>query len=220
MIAEGLFVSLFLLQSAVAAPQPKSVPCTASPTVSSVQDETAARLARVRRIFVENFGDDAISKEMQAMVINVLSESHRFIITEKKEKADAILKAAALEKTSQELHASGEDTAVGGAAGGHHASVSGSFSGGSGSVSGISSGGFVARTAAINDSEVSTETINDARVAARLVDADGDVIWATTKESHGAKYKGAGADAAEQVVKQLLHDLEKLQSNSSSGSAN
>lgn len=54
--------------------------------------------------------------------------------------------------------------------------------------------------------------INDARLAVRLVSGDGDVIWATTKESKGAKYKGASADVADQIVKQLLRDLEKLQS--------
>ena len=57
---------------------------------------------------------------------------------------------------------------------------------------------------------MSTETINDARLAVRLVASDGDVIWATTKDSKGAKYKGASADVAEQVVKQLLWDLDKL----------
>lgn len=218
MIAASLFVSLLLLQSAVS-PPPHPAPCLASSTAPSVQAETSAKLARIRRIFVESFGDDPISREMQAMVINSLSDSHRFIITEKREKADAVLKATALEKTSQELHATGEGTAVGGAAGSHSSSLNGSFVDGSGSVSGSSSGGFVARSAAITDSQASTETINDARVAARLVDSDGDVVWATTKESHGAKYKGASADAADQVVKQLLHDLDKLQPRAASAAS-
>ena len=52
--------------------------------------------------------------------------------------------------------------------------------------------------------------MNDARLAVRLVSTDGDVIWTTTKESKGAKYKGASADVADQIVKQLLWDLEKL----------
>ena len=45
--------------------------------------------------------------------------------------------------------------------------------------------------------------------AVRLVDADGDVIWSTTQESLGAKFKGASADVADKVVKQLLADIEK-----------
>jgi hypothetical protein len=47
-------------------------------------------------------------------------------------------------------------------------------------------------------------------VAVRLVSPDGDVVWSTTQESKGAKYKGATADVAEKVVKQLLRDLDKL----------
>jgi hypothetical protein len=48
-------------------------------------------------------------------------------------------------------------------------------------------------------------------MAVRLVSSDGDVLWSTTQESKGAKYKGASADVAEKVVKQLLWDLEKLE---------
>jgi hypothetical protein len=141
------------------------------------------------------------------MVIDALTKTHKFIVTEKKENADAILKGTGLEKTSQELHATSEATGVGGAAGGH----SGSISGSNGTVSGSSSGGFVSRSAGIADSQASTETVNDARMAVRLVSSDGDVLWSTTQESKGAKYKGASADVAEKVVKQLLWDLEKLQ---------
>jgi curli biogenesis system outer membrane secretion channel CsgG len=60
-------------------------------------------LLKVRRIFVESFGDDVTSKQLQAMVINALVESKRFIVTENKDKADAILKGTGLEKTSHNL---------------------------------------------------------------------------------------------------------------------
>lgn len=181
-----------------------------APTTISADDELATKLAKVRRVYVESFGDDLASKQAQAMVIDALTNSHRFIVTEKRETADAILKGVGLEKTSQELHASSEATTVGGAAGGHQASVSG----GGGTISGSSSGGFVARTAGIADSQASTETINDARMAVRLVSIDGDVLWSTTQESKGAKYKSASADVAEKIAKQLLWDLDKLQSHS------
>jgi hypothetical protein len=95
-----------------------------------------------------------------------------------------ILKGAALEKTSQEAHALGSSV-VAGAAEGHSASVAGSA-----------------------DSQASIESTNDARVSVRLVSLEGDVIWSTTQESKGAKYKGATADVADKVVKQLLWDME------------
>jgi len=179
-----------------------------------LEPDVAVKLLKVKRIYVDSFGDDAASKQLQAMVINALVESKKFIITENKDKADAVLRGAALEKTSQELHASGDSTSVGAAAGAHSGSVSGSVVNGNGSVSGSSGGGFIARHMGTSDSVASTETINDARVAVRLVASDGDVIWATTKESKGAKYKGASADVADMIVVQLLRDLEKLGSAS------
>src|ERR1700676_3838553 len=103
-----------------------------APSTSSVDLELAGKLAKVKRIYVESFGDDLLSKQAQAMVIDALTKTHRFIVTEKKENADAILKGAGLEKSSQELHATSEATSVGGAAGAH----SGSISGNNGSVSG------------------------------------------------------------------------------------
>lgn len=63
----------------------------------------------------------------------------------------------------------------------------------------------------VDDSQASVETINDARASVRLVSKDGDVVWSTTQESKGAKYKGATADVADKIVKQLIHDLTKLE---------
>jgi curli biogenesis system outer membrane secretion channel CsgG len=217
-----LFASVaFSQDSAAPAQNPASPPNPSAPAMNvankmpSASDivDVDAELLRVKRIFVESFGDDATSRQIQAMVVSSLTESKKFIVTENKEKADAILKGSSLEKTSQELHSSSESTAAGGAAGGHSGSVSGSFINGSGSVSGTSHGGFVSRAMAIEDSSTSTETINDVRIAVRLVDTNGDVIWATTQESKGAKYKGSSADVADKVVKQLLRDREKLQKN-------
>lgn len=174
------------------------------------------KLLAVTRIYVEDFGSDPAAKQIQAMVINSLSESKRFIMTENKDKADAILKGMALEKTSLEFHSLSDKAAAVSSHGGHNASVNGTFVDGTGSVSGSSSGYHAASAAAVDDSTASTETINDARVAARLVAADGDVIWTSTQESHGAKYKGASADVADKVVKQLLRDLDRLHAQVSS----
>lgn len=172
---------------------------------------SVSSLATVRRIFVDSFGDDPISAQIQAMVVTQLLQSNRFIVTENRARADAILKGAGVEKTSTESHSFETGTAAGSASGSHSGSVSGSFYKGSGSVSGHSSGGFSAASAAINDAYSSTETINDARASVRMVNQDGDVIWATTQESKGAKYKGASADVADKVVKQLMRDVDRAE---------
>lgn len=172
---------------------------TQAPTPMSESAEMAKKLLAVRRIYVDSFGDDAVAKQIQAMVISSLSETKRFVITENKEKADAILRGTALEKSSQEFHSFSEGAAAGTAAGG--------FS----QAGDVASGGGHASAVAASDKNASTETVNDARIAVRLVAADGDVIWTTKQESKGAKYKGASADVADKVAKQLMRDLDKLE---------
>jgi altronate dehydratase len=175
-----LLLVSFLLISQVQ--QPASTPA-ATPQEEANASSLNFKLLKVTRIYVDDFGVDPAAKQIQAMVVNSLTESKRFIITENKDKADAILKGVATEKTSQEKHYSADKAAA------------------------ASGRGLVAA----DDSSSSTETINDAQAALRLVAADGDVIWSTTQESHGAKYKGAKADVADKIVKQLLRELEKLQ---------
>ncbi len=200
------------MQSSAPADSAKSNPPAASPSTAESKPDSpnqpqpappaapaAEGLQEVKRILVESFGDDTASRQIQAMVVTSLTESKRFIVTENKDRADAILRGAGLEKTSQEVHAYKDSTAAGGASGGFTA------------TDGNASGGFAGRSAAVSDSSLNTETINDARIAVRLVNRAGDVIWATTQESKGAKYKGASADVADKVVKQLLRDAEKAE---------
>jgi len=169
--------------------------------------EIAGKLIKVKRIYIESFGDDKVSNLLHAMLSNSISQSGRFIVTENKQKADAVLKGTALEKTSQELHAVGEGTAVSSSAG----ALSGSGSSTAKQSSASIGGAFRAIGAAIQDSSVTTETIDRAAVSVRLIADDGDLIWSSTQESRGAKFKGAAADVADKIVKQLLRDVEKIQ---------
>jgi len=229
MVAAGIrLTALVLLSAALAcgqqsttstasAPAPTQAPATA-PTAPTQSDGGEPLLA-IKRIYVDSFGDDAISKELNAAIISALTDSKHFIVTENKDKADATLRGNGLEKTSQEFHSYNSATSGGSAAGGYNSNVSGNWNSAGGQVSGSSSGGFHSLKAAISDSNASTETINDARVAVRLVNRDGDVIWANTQESKGAKYKGAVADVADQVVKQLIRDCEKAERRKAAASA-
>jgi len=164
-------------------------------------------LIKVRRIYVDSFGSNEAAQQLQSMIVTSLTESNRFTVTENKDKADAILKGFAGEKTYQETHAYGSGTAVSTAAGGHSASISGS----GGNVSGSSSGGFHSVAGAMEDSSVNTETIDSAKGSVRLINQDGDVIWTSTQESKGAKFKGASADVADKIVKQLIRDITRAQ---------
>jgi curli biogenesis system outer membrane secretion channel CsgG len=207
---EYLLAASFLLQAA-AKPQGSGPSAAAPPQSASAVAPTVdhSALLSVKRIYVDSFGDDVISKELQSMIVSSLVATKRFTVTENREHSDAVLKGVALEKTSQELHAYGESTSVGAASGGSHGQLNGSVVNGTGSISGSSDGGFIARHMGTSDSSVNTETINEARVAVRLVNPEGDVIWTSTQESKGAKYKGASADVADRCVKQLLRDAER-----------
>jgi len=212
---------LLLAGLAVAQVTPSPSPQNSDPTVVA----SGKALSQIKRIYVESFGDDPISKEMQAMVVDSLTKSKVFAVTENRDKADAILKGSTLEKTSQEAHSYSDGTSVGVAQSSVNGSVhgsssgdlSGSFDNGTGNING-SSTGYV--NGSINGSSSSTHmadrtsissinTVNDARASVRLVNSDGDVIWTTTQESKGAKYKGASADVADKIVKQLTWAVAK-----------
>ena len=194
MIWPNLIIALVLgMQAQQAGLQPAKAdapPVVKADSAGANASALNAKLLTIQRIYIDDFGTDATAKQIQAMVVNSISESKRFIITENKDKADATLKGTALEKTSQGFHSYKDKAAA------------------------ISGRGGVAA----DDSSSGTETINEARVAVRLVAADGDVIWSTTQESRGAKYKGASADVADKVVKRLMFDLEKLQATAAGAS--
>jgi hypothetical protein len=44
----------------------------------------------------------------------------------------------------------------------------------------------------------------------RLVGKDGDIIWSTTQESGGGKFRSAMADVADKIMKQLTEETRKM----------
>src|SRR5579859_5272511 len=115
-----LLVAGVLLQATTPSPAPASSPSAPigsqvtakAESTSKEADSDPTALVKVRRIYVDSFGDDVISRELQSMIVSSLVATKRFKVTENRDKADAVLKGVALEKTSQELHAYGESTAV------------------------------------------------------------------------------------------------------------
>ena len=58
-----------------------------------------------------------------------------------------------------------------------------------------------------SESDHSSERRHEAVAAVRLVNKDGDVIWATTQESLGAKFRGASTDVADKITAKLKEDF-------------
>ena len=155
-------------------------------------------LLDVRRIHVEKLNGESAAA-IRDMIINALQGSKLFAITEDPEKADATLRGTAENLIYTELFQSNEGVDARASLG----SSSSSGGGGTRRTPGLSVG------VGVDESTRSTERKHEATAAIRLVNRQGDVIWSTTQESKGAKFRGASADVAERVVKQLVTDLEK-----------
>lgn len=160
------------------------------------------QLAKVRRIFVEQLGGGATSDQMRDMIIAALQASGLFVITENQERADATLRGSSDDRVYTEEHNTSDSIGLHSNAG----TSSGSRNSTSTSSSSRRYGG-----AGITDSESSRiqEHRHEASASIRLLDEDGDVIWSTTQESGGGKFRGAMADVADKIARQLIADTRK-----------
>jgi len=93
-------IVLLILFATIQNPPPQQTQKAPEPPPTTVDPEISTQFLRVHRICVESFANDPASIELQAMVINALSESKRFALTENSDetgkcteaKADAVLK--------------------------------------------------------------------------------------------------------------------------------
>lgn len=161
-------------------------------------DQTGVKqLLTVRRVFVDRLTGGETAAQMRDILISSLEESKLFIITENQEKADTILRGAAEDLVYTETHSSSDG-------------INARANAGSGRTASTSRG--VGLGFGDNESDHSTERRHEAIAAVRLVNKDGDVIWATTQESLGAKFHGASADVAEKITNQLKDAYVKARS--------
>ena len=64
----------------------------------------------------------------------------------------------------------------------------------------------------MTDSENSkvTERHHEATGSVRLIAKGGDIVWSTTQESNGGKFRSAMADVADKIMKQLADETRKM----------
>jgi hypothetical protein len=149
-------------------------------------------LLTVKRIHVDRLTGDQSAAQIRDMIINALQATKLFVITENPDRADASLRGSAedLLYTDQFQSTEGITARIGG------------------TVPVVKRGSL---NASVGDQESIriNERKHEAMAAVRLVNKDGDVIWATTQESPGAKFRSASADVADKVVRQLIADIDK-----------
>ena len=173
------------------------------PALLWAQDE--AGLVELKRVHVDRLVGDTSADQLRELIIASLHNSKLFVLTEDPDRADAILRGAAedVTYTDQFQARDGVDMRAGVGAG-TRSTRSTNLSPRSLSVS-------------VGDDESLTihERKHEAMATVRLVNKSGDVIWSTTQESAGGKFKGAGADVAEKIAKRLVDDMTRAKSQGS-----
>ena len=167
-------------------------------------DEHSQQLLQVKRVFVDrlNGGDTAL--QIRDMLISALQGSKLFVITENQERADAFLRGTGEDLIFTDTFQSSEGINA------HmNASVGRTTKGTTAATRTYATGPSAGVTVGENESTKIAERKHEASVSVRLVNKDGDVIWSTTQESLGGKFRGASADVADKVMKRLVEDVEK-----------
>jgi hypothetical protein len=171
------------------------LPIAASPSLVAIEPAEIDQLLAVKRVYVDKLDGDLTALQMRDMIISALQQTHLFVITENEQRADAFLRGSAEDNVFNESHSSTE---------GVNAHVQ--ASGGSSAYKGGSSNRSLGATLGENESSHSIERRHEASAAIRLVNKEGDVIWSTTQESQGSKFKGSMADVAEKITRKLADD--------------
>ncbi|MDQ2712745.1 MAG: hypothetical protein M3Y24_11055 [Acidobacteriota bacterium] len=178
---------------------------------NSGADSAAHSLPEVRRIYVaELVGTQADA--LRELLIASLASTKLFVITDNAERADAVLKGAADDQVFTDSHDIEEGIST--------RATGSRFGSGSTTSTSRSAGGSSGLAISDNEFHHSKERKHEAYAAVRLCNKNGDVIWSTTQESLGAKFRGASADVASKVAHQLMLDMDKERRGSNSASAN
>jgi hypothetical protein len=162
------------------------------------------QLLTTKRVYVDKLTGGETAAQMRDLLIASLQNARLFILTENQEKADMILRGAAEDLIFTDSFSSSEGVNV------HAGASSGSRSTRSTTSSGGTSGHGVTLGVGENESMSTKERKHEALATVRLINKDGDVIWSTTQESNGAKFRGASADVADKITRQLVTDYERV----------
>lgn len=174
-----------------------------SPGAAADEHPQLLELLKVKRLYVERLAGGETAVQIRDMLIGSLQATRLFVVTENAEKADTILRGSAEDLVFTDTFQSAEG-------------IQGRSQIGSTRTSGSNRGG-VGFSVGEQESVRIAERKHEAVASVRLVNRDGDVIWSTTQESLGAKFKGASADVAGKVTRQLAEDFARAKKLSGEG---
>ena len=183
-----IWIAVWLLAAPVTAEEP--------PTPAALEEAGLRQLRTVRRVYVDRLTGGETAAQMREILISSLEAARIFVITENEDRADAVLRGGSEDLVFTDVHTSSDNVDA-------RANFGTSRSGG------YSRGAYGGVGVGQSESEHSADRRHEAIAAVRLVNKDGDVIWSTTQESLGAKFRGASADVAEKIAAKLKEDFEK-----------
>jgi hypothetical protein len=162
------------------------------------QEDLSKQLLSIKRIYVERLTGGETAAQMRDLLIASLHGAKLYVLTENPERADAVLRGAAEDLIYTDQFQSSDSV-----------DLHGGVSSGSRSTRTASGARSLSLTVGDKDSTDIHERKHEALGTVRLVNKDGDVIWSTTQESNGAKFRGASADVADKITRQLAADYER-----------
>lgn len=174
--------------------------CCAVHSTYAADAGAAKEILNVRRIYVDQLTGDASAQALRDLVIASVTSTGLFVLTDNPDRADAVLRGAAGDEAFDEVHDSSGGVST------HQ--TSGRYGGSSVAALSRASGGYGGVALSDNESMHSKERKHNAYATVRLCTRDGDVLWATTQESGGAKFRGASADVAAKIARQLSLDVD------------
>jgi len=163
-----------------------------------LERETLSQLLTLKRVYVDRLAGGETAAQIRDMIISSIQAARLFVLTENPDRADAFLRGSAEDLVFTDTFSSSESIQARGAL---STSSPQSRSSSSRRSTYLSAGVGEQESARI------AERKHEASAAVRLVNKEGDVIWSTTQESQGGKFRGASADVADKITRQLLADF-------------
>ncbi|HXP84174.1 MAG TPA: hypothetical protein VN841_05610 [Bryobacteraceae bacterium] len=175
----------------------------ASPQTVSVQ------LLAVKRVYVDRLTGGETAAQMRDLLITALQGTKLFVVTENADRADAFLRGAAEDLVYTDTYSNSESTNIRGSSNDTTRSSDSARAGTNSNNAANSTARGLSLGVGENESNNIKERKHEALATVRLVGKDGDVLWSTTQESNGAKFRGASADVADRIAKQLAAEFDR-----------
>jgi hypothetical protein len=173
-------------------------------------EDLSSQLLTIKRVYVDKLTGGETAAQMRELLISSLQSAKLFILTEKEEKADIVVRGAGEDLIFTDAFSSSEGVNMRGST--NSSSSNGTSSRYNGASSGYNNSGSRGLSLGVGDNESTNikQRAHEALGTVRFINKDGDVIWSTTQESTGGKFRGASADVADRITRQLIADYERL----------